>query len=214
MQIPDRGRLPLAATALVLALTACGGDDSGTESATEVDTTGFVYGEVPTENSQGPSIDESQMPPEPERGAPRHEQNTHTALVKVSELTWTADPDATSECPEVDLHEEGSYTCVVTYMGEEFEYLVELDEDGAYRIGRAYVEEFEPRSIADARPCDTSLSRRLATTSDSRIPTVAMTRVERKERRKKKRTSVARTPPMTAFWLHIGTLMNERTLPA
>lgn len=129
MQIPHRGRLPLAATALVLALTACGGDDSGTQSAVEVDTTGFVYGEVPTENGKGPSIDESQMPPKPEHNAPRHEQNAYTALVKVSELTWTADPDATSECPEVDLHEEGSYTCTVTYMGEEFEYLVELDEE-------------------------------------------------------------------------------------
>ena len=27
----------------------------------------------------------------------------------------------------------------------------ELDEDGAYRIGRAYVEHFEPRSIAVGR---------------------------------------------------------------
>ena len=30
-------------------------------------------------------------------------------------------------------------------------YPTELDEDGAYRIGRAYVEEFEPRSIAVGR---------------------------------------------------------------
>ena len=27
-------------------------------------------------------------------------------------------------------------------------YLDELDEDGAYAIGRAYVEQFEPRRIA------------------------------------------------------------------
>src|SRR5918992_3424954 len=30
-------------------------------------------------------------------------------------------------------------------------YPAELDEDGAYRIGRAYVEHFEPRSIAVGR---------------------------------------------------------------
>ena len=32
----------------------------------------------------------------------------------------------------------------------------ELDEDGAYRIGRGYVEEFEPRTVAIGR--DTRLS--------------------------------------------------------
>ncbi|AFR08164.1 hypothetical protein ACFYOC_05915 [Nocardiopsis alba] len=125
------GPFLLVGTALSLALTACGGiGGTDTEAATEVDTTGFTYGDVPTENQRGPSIDESQMPPEPERGAPRHEINAHNALVKVSEMNWTADPDATSECPpDVDLHVEKSYSCVVTYMGEEFEYLVELDEE-------------------------------------------------------------------------------------
>ncbi|GHC96177.1 hypothetical protein GCM10007079_48420 [Nocardiopsis terrae] len=130
MQPSTRALLPLAASGLALALTACGGDGtSELEPAPEVDTAGFTYGEVPTENTKGPSIDESLMPPEPAPGTPRHERNAHTALVQVSELTWTADPDATAECPEVDLHAEGSYTCVVTYFGEEFEYLVELDEE-------------------------------------------------------------------------------------
>ncbi|WP_017542872.1 hypothetical protein [Nocardiopsis prasina] len=122
--------LLLVGAALSLALTACGGDGgSEAETTHEVDTTGFTYGDVPTENQKRPGINESHMPPEPERGAPRHEINAHTALVKVSEMNWTADPDATSECPEVDLHAEVSYSCVVTYMGEEFEYLVELDEE-------------------------------------------------------------------------------------
>ena len=30
-------------------------------------------------------------------------------------------------------------------------YPTELDEDGAYRIGRAYVEQFEPRAVAVGR---------------------------------------------------------------
>lgn len=100
-----RRPLPLVAAGLSLALTACGGDgDSETGAAPEVGTSGFAYGEVPSENEKGPSIDESQMPPEPA-------------------------PDAEAECPDVDLRTEKSYTCVVTYMGKEFEYLVERDEE-------------------------------------------------------------------------------------
>ena len=34
-------------------------------------------------------------------------------------------------------------------------YGSELDEEGAYAIGRAYVEHFEPRSICDSRCCVT-----------------------------------------------------------
>ncbi|WP_435108730.1 hypothetical protein [Nocardiopsis synnemataformans] len=133
MQIPVRERptaLGLVLAGSVLALTACGGGaDPGAEAAPEVDTTGFTYGEVPTENEKGPSIDESLMPPEPVPGTPRHELLAHRALVEVTERTWTADPDATSECPDVDLHEVESYVCTVTYMGEEFEYQVSLDAE-------------------------------------------------------------------------------------
>lgn len=69
---PVRGRrtaLGPVLTGSVPAPTACGGDaDPGAEAAPEVDTTGFTYGEVPTENERGPSIDESLMPPEPAPG--------------------------------------------------------------------------------------------------------------------------------------------------
>ena len=46
----------------------------------------------------------------------------------------------------------------------------ELDEDGAYRIGRAYVEEFEPRTVAIGRDTRLSSPSMAAAAIDSSVP--------------------------------------------
>ncbi|WP_116246427.1 hypothetical protein [Nocardiopsis sp. FIRDI 009] len=132
--------LPLGA-ALVLALTACGGAESGspepgadsadtTEEAADTpapDTSDLHRGPIP---DAAPDMDEADLPPEPEGSAPLSERIAWEALERVSSFANTTDPDAASTCPDIAGEEGESATCTVTFLGEEFEYTIDVESGG------------------------------------------------------------------------------------
>ncbi|MBR8741662.1 hypothetical protein [Nocardiopsis sp. MG754419] len=137
-----RAALGLAAAGAALALSACGADEPETgaedttaaeavdeveEEAPEVDTSAFNQGPVPSER---PEIDEADLPAEPDSSAELSDRIAWEALQRVSTFASVIDPDATSTCPDIAGDEGESVTCTVDYLGEEFEYTIDIESSG------------------------------------------------------------------------------------
>lgn len=139
-----RVALGLAAAGSALALAACGADDpepartdtaadagdpwEEEEETTEVDASSFNQGPVPDE---APELDsDTDLPPEPGSDAPLGDRIAWEALDRVSTFASTADPDATYTCPQIEGEEGESVTCTVTFLGEEFDYTINIQSSG------------------------------------------------------------------------------------
>ncbi|MDA2805333.1 hypothetical protein [Nocardiopsis suaedae] len=137
-------RLALVPAAAVLALTACAGgaEEPGpapsTEqaAAAEEESSGPSGAEPPGELEQGevpeeqPGLDEADLPDEPADDAPLGDRIAFEALEKISSFAQAADPGAGYACPDIAGEEGESATCTVTYMGEEFDYSVDIESSG------------------------------------------------------------------------------------
>ncbi|CAL9508518.1 hypothetical protein SUDANB121_03602 [Nocardiopsis dassonvillei] len=136
-----RTALGLVAAGSALALAACGGPApaeepeprTGTaetdveEEPVEVDTEDFNQGPVPSEK---PELNEDDLPPEPDNSAPLSERIAWEALEQVSIFASMTDPDATYQCPDIAGEEGESVTCTVNFLGEEFEYKIDIQSSG------------------------------------------------------------------------------------
>lgn len=144
MSNPTRSRrvaLGLAAAGSALVLAACSGADEPapteaaeaadpieeTTEAAETDTADFNQGPIP---AAAPELDETELPPEPATDAPLGDRIAWEALEQVSLFAKVTDPDATSECPAIAGEEGESATCTVTFLGEPFEYTIDIESSG------------------------------------------------------------------------------------
>ncbi|MDE3723181.1 hypothetical protein PWG71_17450 [Nocardiopsis sp. N85] len=136
-----RTALGLAAVGSALALAACGGpapadepestadtiEAEVEEEPADVDTGDFNQGPIPSEK---PELNESDLPPEPDNSAPLGERIAWEALEQVSTFASMTDPDATYQCPDIAGEEGESVTCTVNFLGEEFEYNIDIQSSG------------------------------------------------------------------------------------
>lgn len=143
VRIPRFALVPAAAGA-VLALAGCAGGAQepdpapSTEQAAlaEEEPSGASGAQPPGELEQGevpeerPELDEDELPDEPADDAPLGERIAFEALEKISSFAMTADPDAEYTCPDIAGEEGESATCTVTFMGEEFDYSVDIESSG------------------------------------------------------------------------------------
>ncbi|WP_017555957.1 hypothetical protein [Nocardiopsis baichengensis] len=135
-------RFALVPVAALLALAACGGggeesaaadDPAPEEAAVATQDTGA---EPPGELEEGavpeelPRLDEEDLPEEPGDDAPLGERIAFEALDKISSFAQTADPGAEYSCPDIAGEEGETATCTVTFMGEEFEYSIDIESSG------------------------------------------------------------------------------------
>ncbi|WP_017585869.1 hypothetical protein [Nocardiopsis ganjiahuensis] len=135
-----RVALGLVAAGSALALAACGADEpapTGTdtaaveepeeEEAPEVDASAFNQGPIPAE---APEIDEADLPAEPDSAAPLGDRIAWDALESVSTFASTTDPEATYTCPEIAGEEGESITCTVNFLGEDWDYSIDITSSG------------------------------------------------------------------------------------
>lgn len=136
-----RVALGLVAAGSALALAACGADDPQPaetdtaaveeveeEEAPEVDASAFNQGPIPAE---APEIDpEADLPAEPDSSAPLGDRIAWEALERISTFASTADPDAAYSCPEIAGEEGESVTCTVNFLGEDFDYTIDIESSG------------------------------------------------------------------------------------
>lgn len=137
-----RVALGLVAAGSALALAACGADDpepaetdtatveeieEEPEEAAEVDASSFNQGPIPDE---APEIDETDLPAEPDSSAPLGDRIAWEALERISTFASTTDPDAAYSCPEIAGEEGESVTCTVNFLGEDFEYSIDIESSG------------------------------------------------------------------------------------
>lgn len=140
--------LGLAAAGSVLALAACGADesaepdDSAAEEAaveeeededTGADSGGdgeWNTGEIPDEL---PRVDDTDLPDEePDSEAPIADQIAWEAFRDVADMGVVIDQDASWECPDIENDEGEQVTCTVTYFGEDFDYEVTMEGGGGF----------------------------------------------------------------------------------
>ncbi len=135
-----RVALGLVAAGSALALAACGADEPAApetdtaaveepeeEETPEVDASAFNQGPIPAE---APEIDEADLPAEPDSSAPLGERIAWDALESISTFASTIDPEATYTCPEIAGEEGESVTCTVNFLGEDWEYSIDVESSG------------------------------------------------------------------------------------
>lgn len=135
-----RAALGLVAAGSALALAACGANEPEPaetdtaaveeveeEESPEVDASAFNQGPVPAE---APEIDEADLPAEPDSSAPLGDRIAWEALERISTFASTVDPDAAYSCPEIAGEEGESVTCTVNFLGEDFEYSIDIESSG------------------------------------------------------------------------------------
>ncbi|MFD6948818.1 hypothetical protein A6A08_14815 [Nocardiopsis sp. TSRI0078] len=143
---------PVASLTLVLALSACGGEEPAQASAPSEETAedtaaeggpadqlsqeelaGLLV-EKPVPSSR-PQMDESALPPEPEDSAPLPERVAWLLLAEVSRKASHVAPGSAAVCPERMEEVAGrSYTCTLSYGGLDMRFPA-LAEDGGGGVG-------------------------------------------------------------------------------
>ncbi|MBB4929279.1 hypothetical protein F4561_000099 [Lipingzhangella halophila] len=134
-----RSLLVLVAVGAVLAGSACGtsaaepepevaadGGGPAGEQGEPVEPEGFRKGAIP--NERHPEIEAADLPVEPEPDDPLSDRMAWTALKEISEFGGKVDPDADTSCPKIGGESGESVTCEVSYLGEDIEYQIDIEE--------------------------------------------------------------------------------------
>ncbi|RNL82009.1 hypothetical protein EFW17_20600 [Halostreptopolyspora alba] len=129
--------MALVSLGAVLCASACGtapdtgvaADEGGGAggSGASPDPSEFHQGAIPDELH--PEIDEADLPREPEPDDSLKERMAWTALREITEFGGKVDPDAEASCPEIDGESGESVTCEVTYLDEEIDYQIDIEDN-------------------------------------------------------------------------------------
>jgi len=123
-----------AGAALFLSATACGSpaapppapapasptSTAPASTAPAVDLSTFRRADVPADLK----TEVTGLPPKPSNSAPVSAQLSWEALDRVSRFAGRADPGARSSCPSFNARTTATATCTVTYLGENYEYVL------------------------------------------------------------------------------------------
>ncbi|WP_370944247.1 hypothetical protein AB5J62_34840 [Amycolatopsis sp. cg5] len=125
----------IAGTALLLLAAACGSpaapppsrvpstppvSTAPTSTAPAVDLSTLRRAEIPADVKN----DLSGLPPKPADSAPVRDKLAWEALDKVTRFAQRVDPGAKASCPAFNARSTTTATCTVTYLGENYDYVL------------------------------------------------------------------------------------------